>query len=41
MCQLELSYDVNYITKDELDTMDEQASAIQKMISGLYNSYNE
>lgn len=41
MSQLELAYDIGYITKEELDTMDEQASDIQKMLSGLYKSYSE
>lgn len=41
MSQLELAYDIGYITKEELDTMDEQASVIQKMLSGIYKSYSE
>ena len=41
MSQLELSFDVDYITKEELDAMDEKASVIQKLLSGLYNSYND
>ena len=41
MSQLELSFDVGYITKEELDSMDERAVDIQRMLSGLYNSYND
>ena len=41
MCQLELSFDVGYINKAELDSMDEKAIVIQKLLSGLYNSYND
>ena len=41
MSQLELSYDVGYITQEELDSMDDQTSNIQKMLSGLYKSYLE
>ena len=41
MSQLELSFDVGYITKEELDSMDERAVVIQKLLSGLYNSYSD
>ena len=41
MSQLELSFDLGYITKDDLDVMDELAASIQKLLSRLYNSYKE
>jgi len=41
MSQLELSFDVGYITKEELDSMDEKAAIIQRLLSGLYKSFSD
>jgi len=41
LCLLELSFDVGYITQDELDDMDGCATSIQRMLSKLYSSYQE
>ncbi len=39
MCQLELSFDLNYISRDQLDNMDAKGVTLQKLLSGLYKSY--
>ena len=41
MCQMELAYDLDYITQTELDEMDEAAVDIKRMLSGLYKAHEE
>ena len=41
LCLLELSFDVGYITQEELDNMDGCAISIQRMLSKLYSSYQD
>ncbi len=41
MCQLEIAYDLNYITLEELQKMEIYVSEISKMLSGLHTSYRQ
>ena len=41
MCQLEIAYDLNYITLEELQKMESYVSEISKMLSGLHTSYRQ
>ena len=38
MCQLELSYELNFIDKNQLSESEEQVKSIAQMLSGLRNS---
>ena len=41
MCQLEIAYDLSYITLEELQKMESYVSEISKMLSGLHTSYRQ
>ena len=38
MCQLEIAYELKFITEEQLSQADEQIKAIAQMLSGLRNS---